>query len=104
MTHIAKAPFVKVSVGDPAGHSVARIIRAGGVIPDGVDDAILTSLVERGLIEKVADGEGGEGGTGDDSGKKTPPKRKTAAEKKAEAEAAEKARLEAEASAAADTK
>lgn len=102
MTHIAKAPFVKVSVGDPAGHSVARIVRAGGVIPDGVDDTVLTSLVERGLIEKVSDGE--DGGTADDSAKKAPAKRKTAAEKKAEAEAAEKARVEAEASAAADTK
>lgn len=49
----AKAAVVKVSVGSPSGNRVARIVRAGGIIPEGVDEEQLKHLVSRKLIEKV---------------------------------------------------
>lgn len=51
--HIAKTRVVKVAVGSDSGNRVARILFAGDIVPDGVDDEQLTRLVERGLIEKV---------------------------------------------------
>lgn len=54
----AKAAVVKVSVGSSEGNRVARIIRAGGVIPEGVDQDLLEKLTKRGLIEKVTSEEG----------------------------------------------
>lgn len=54
-THIAKARVVKVSVGSDTGNRVARILFAGDVVPDGVAGEQLARLVERGLIEKVAE-------------------------------------------------
>lgn len=52
-TYVAKANVVKVSIGPADGNRVARIIRAGGAIPDGVDEASLKALAARGLIELV---------------------------------------------------
>ncbi|MGC0270805.1 hypothetical protein ACPROK_14690 [Glutamicibacter soli] len=49
----AKASVVKVAVGSPSGNRVARIVRAGGIIPEGVDEEQLKHLVSRKLIEKV---------------------------------------------------
>lgn len=53
--HIAKARVVKVAVGSDRGHRVARILFAGDIVPDGVADEQLARLLERGLIEKVAE-------------------------------------------------
>lgn len=52
-TYVAKANVVKVSIGPADGNRVARIIRLGGVIPEGVDREALKSLEKRGLIERV---------------------------------------------------
>ncbi|UFU03442.1 hypothetical protein LQF12_02190 [Ruania suaedae] len=51
--YIAKAKAVKVAVGSSRGHRVAHIVRAGGVIPEGVEQGALDGLVKRGLIEAV---------------------------------------------------
>lgn len=51
--HIAKAAAVKVPVGAATGNRVAHIVRAGDIIPEGVDAEVLEKLVERRLIEKV---------------------------------------------------
>lgn len=51
--HKAKSAVVKVAVGSPNGNRVARIVRAGGIIPEGVDKDQLEHLLKRGLIEKV---------------------------------------------------
>ncbi|WP_198410831.1 hypothetical protein [Microbacterium halophytorum] len=48
-----KANVVKVAVGDPAGNRVARILRRGAIVPDGVDESTLKSLAGRRLIAKV---------------------------------------------------
>lgn len=50
-TYVAKANVVKVSVGPADGNRVARLIRVGGVIPEGVDVETLKGLAKRGLIE-----------------------------------------------------
>lgn len=50
----AKA-VVKVSIGTPDGNRLARIVRKGGSIPDGVDQNLLDALESRGLIEKIED-------------------------------------------------
>ena len=55
----AKAAVVKVAVGPATGNRIARIIRQGSVIPDGVDPAKLEQLVELGHIEKIEIGEDG---------------------------------------------
>lgn len=87
-TYVAKANVVKVSIGPADGNRVARIIRAGGAIPDGVDQASLEALAKRGLIERV----------------KTAPAQAAAVKAKAEADAAAKAKAEADAEAAAKAK
>lgn len=83
-TYVAKANVVKVAVGPADGNRVARIIRAGGAIPEGVDEETLKSLAKRGLIERV----------------KTAPVQTAAAKAKTEAEAAAKAKAEEDAKAA----
>lgn len=55
MGYIAKISAVKVSVGDANGPTIARIVRRGDLIPEGVDEGLLQSLAERGLIESVPD-------------------------------------------------
>lgn len=48
-----KAPVVKVSIGSLEGNRVARILRAGGLVPAGVAEESLRKLEGRGFIEKV---------------------------------------------------
>jgi hypothetical protein len=55
-SYIAIAPVVKVSIGAADGNRVARIIRAGTPVPDGVADITLTNLLDRGLIAEVDEG------------------------------------------------
>lgn len=50
--HIATAAVVKVSIGSPSGNSVASFVRRGDLLPDGVDEAQLKRLTERGFIAK----------------------------------------------------
>lgn len=52
--HVVTAAAVKVSIGDPGGNTIARILRRGSVVPDGVDADKLTELEKRGLISKQA--------------------------------------------------
>ncbi|MGX9348152.1 hypothetical protein [Microbacterium sp. KNMS] len=51
--HTVTAAFVKVSIGSPSGNRVARILRRGDVVPEGVDKAQLAHLVERGMLEEI---------------------------------------------------
>lgn len=51
----AKAKVVKVSVGPAKGNRIARIVREGVTIPDGVEQEQLNRLEARGLIELVTD-------------------------------------------------
>lgn len=81
-TYKATAAAVKVSVGPADGNRVARIIRRGGIIPEGVEPEQLKRLAELGLIEKVAE-------------------ETSAADVEAEAKAAAEAEAEAKAKAAA---
>lgn len=53
--HIATAAVVKVSIGSPSGNSVAQFVRRGDLLPEGLDEAQLERLVERRLIEAVAE-------------------------------------------------
>ena len=53
MTHIVNARYAKVSIGSPSGNRVARILRRGAVVPEGVDTAQLEHLVSRGIISPV---------------------------------------------------
>ena len=53
---MVKAPVVKVSVGSPGGNRVARILRAGAVVPEGVDEVQLKALAKRGMLQKLASG------------------------------------------------
>lgn len=85
-TYVAKANVVKVSIGPADGNRVARIIRAGGAIPEGVDEETLKALAKRGLIERV----------------KLAPTQTAAAKAKAEAEAAARAKTDEAAKAAAE--
>lgn len=48
-----KAPVVKVSIGSPDGNRVARILRAGAIVPDGVAAESLEKLAARGFIEEL---------------------------------------------------
>lgn len=52
-TYTAAAAYVKVEIGPADGNRVARIIRRGNPIPDGVDPAKLSELEDLGLIEPV---------------------------------------------------
>lgn len=98
----AKAPVVKVSVGSASGNRVARIIRAGDVVPAGVNEEALAALVKRGLIVKVAHQQSAAAKAKADADAKA----KTDAEAKAklEAEATAKAKADADAKAAAAKK
>lgn len=78
--YIAKAAVVKVAVGPASGNRVARFIRAGSPIPEGVDQDLLDALAKRDLITKVR-------------------QPSAAAKAKADAEAAEKAKADADAAA-----
>lgn len=51
--HIATAAVVKVSIGSPSGNSVASFVRRGDILPEGVDEAQLERLAERGLIAEL---------------------------------------------------
>ncbi|KRE72589.1 hypothetical protein [Arthrobacter sp. Soil762] len=82
----AMASVVKVAVGPATGNRIARIIRQGGIIPEGVEQAKLDQLEALGLIEQVTI-------------EATPTEEEAAA-----AEATAKAAAEAEAKAAADAK
>lgn len=89
-----KAPVVKVSIGSLEGNRVARILRAGAIVPDGVAAESLASLEQRGFLEKVAVEEAPEA----DSAADIAAAEQAAAEKEAaEKEAAEKAEAEKEA-------
>lgn len=52
-TYTAAAAYVKVEIGPADGNRVARIVRRGNPIPDGVDPAKLSELEDLGLIERV---------------------------------------------------
>lgn len=52
-TYQAAAAVVKVSIGPAGGNRVARFIKRGGIIPEGVEPDSLKLLESRGLIEKV---------------------------------------------------
>jgi|GEM_PF-7021666 len=52
-SYTAAAAYVKVEIGPADGNRVARIIRRGHPIPDGVDPAKLSELEDLGLIELV---------------------------------------------------
>ncbi len=62
--YVAKAAVVKVSVGPADGNTVAAFVRRGQPVPDGVDPAKLEALAVRGLIERVADPETDDEGSG----------------------------------------
>lgn len=51
--HIATAAVVKVSIGDPSGNTLARLVYRGGIVPEGVSEKDLERLVARGLIAEV---------------------------------------------------
>lgn len=51
--HIATAAVVKVSIGSPSGNSVASFVRRGDILPEGVDEAQLARLAERGFIAEL---------------------------------------------------
>lgn len=53
--YVVKAKVVKVPVGAASGNSIAHIIRAGGIVPEGVDQARLEHLLERGLIAPLVE-------------------------------------------------
>lgn len=52
--YIATAAVVKVSIGSSSGNRVAAFIQRGGIVPEGVVEDQLKSLVARGLIEEIA--------------------------------------------------
>lgn len=56
-SYVARAAVVKVAVGSATGHRMAHILRAGDVVPDGVDPALLQHLSDRGLIEQLPEPE-----------------------------------------------
>ena len=51
--HVVLAKFAKVSVGPAGGNQVARILRAGEVVPQGVPEGDLDRLVKRKIIRKL---------------------------------------------------
>jgi hypothetical protein len=97
-TYQAAAAVVKVSIGPAGGNRVARFIKRGGIIPEGVEQDSLKLLESRGLIEKVPAGET------DTSAADAEAAAAAAAKAKAEADAKAKADTEAKAKAAADAK
>lgn len=52
MGYRAKAPVVKVSIGAVDGNRIARFVREGAPIPEGVAQEQLDALEARGLIER----------------------------------------------------
>jgi len=91
-TYRAAAAVVKVSIGPAGGNRVARFIKRGGIVPEGVEQESLDMLESRGLIEKVP-------------AEKAAPSEadaKAAADAQAKAEAEAKAKADAEAKAKAD--
>lgn len=48
-----KAPVVKVSIGSLDGNRIARILRAGAIVPDGVAAESLEKLAARGFLEEL---------------------------------------------------
>lgn len=97
----AKARVVKVSIGSPDGNRVARIVHAGGIIPEGVHEDQLKSLVARNLIEVVDGTETSDQETSnaEDQLEKLAEAVKAAKAAEAKAKAAEKKAAEAEAKA-----
>lgn len=95
-TYQAAAAVVKVSIGPAAGNRVARFIKRGGIIPEGVEQATLDLLESRGLIEKVSVAETDTSAADEAAA--------AAAEAEAEAEAKAKADAEAKAKTAAAAK
>jgi hypothetical protein len=53
MTHMVTGTVVKVSVGTATGNRIARILRHGDIVPEGVDDELLARLADRGLISEL---------------------------------------------------
>jgi len=53
MSYKVTAPVVKVSIGSLDGNRVARILRAGAIVPEGVAEESLDLLAARGLIEAL---------------------------------------------------
>ena len=92
-TYQAAAAVVKVSIGPAGGNRVARFIKRGGIIPEGVEPDSLKLLESRGLIEKVT---AAETETSDAEAEAA-----AAAAAKAEADAAAKAEADAKAAEAA---
>lgn len=102
--YIAKAPVVKVSIGAAEGNRVARILREGTPIPDGVTDEQLKSLVDRGLIVEAPPTEEELAAAAEAKKQAAAATAKAKADAKAKAEAEAKARAEAAAKAEADAK
>ena len=61
-TYRVRTAFVKVSVGAATGTRVARILRQGALIPEGVEQTQLDGLVKRKLIEEVTETSDAESG------------------------------------------
>lgn len=91
--YVVSAAVVKVAVGPANGNRVARIIKRGGIVPEGVDQAKLDQLEDLGLIEALADPE-----------ETAAAEAEVAADAKAAADAEAKAEAEAKAKAAAAAK
>lgn len=53
--YTVKGAAVKVSIGSAAGNRVARILRKGAPVPEGIEQELLDSLAGRGLIEAVVE-------------------------------------------------
>lgn len=104
-TYQAAAAVVKVSIGPSNGNRVARFIKRGGIIPEGVDQDSLKLLESRGLIEKVTvEDEPTEAELAAKAEAEAKAKAAAEAQAKADAEAAAKAEADAKAKAAAEAK
>lgn len=55
MSYVVKKKIVKVSIGALGGHKVAHILSLGDTVPEGVSEEQVAGLVERGLIEEIAE-------------------------------------------------
>ncbi len=51
--HIAKAAYVKVSIGAAGGNSVAAFVTRGDIVPEGVSKQDLKRLTRQGFIEEI---------------------------------------------------
>lgn len=98
-TYRAKAVVVKVSVGPATGNRVARIIKQGGIIPEGVETEQIKRLLSLDLIEKAPTEE-----TPEDAEAQEAADAEAAAKAAADAEAKAAAEAEAKAKAAASSK